>query len=70
MRTLDWQEPLKLDLFPYREDPRDALRESVAALRALDERAALLPLDELRAARERHDAMTAQRIVRTALLGA
>ncbi|MFF0670019.1 sugar phosphate isomerase/epimerase family protein [Streptomyces tendae] len=69
VRTLDWQEPLKLDLFPYREDPRDAVRESVAALRALDERAALLPLDELRAAQERHDAMAAQRIVRTALLG-
>ncbi|MET8483326.1 hypothetical protein ABZV76_05320 [Streptomyces tendae] len=37
VRTLDWQEPLKLDLFPYQEDQRDAVRESVATLRALDE---------------------------------
>ncbi|RKN39738.1 sugar phosphate isomerase/epimerase family protein [Streptomyces hoynatensis] len=69
VRSIGWRHPVKLDLFPYREDPADAVRESVATLRALEERAARLPLDELRAAQERHDAMAAQRLVRTALFG-
>jgi hypothetical protein len=38
-------------------------RESVATLRALEERAARLPLDELREAQFRHDAMAVERIV-------
>ncbi|MGW2051345.1 sugar phosphate isomerase/epimerase family protein [Streptomyces sp. NPDC001858] len=69
VREIGWQEPLKLDLFPYREDPGDAVRESIATLRALEERAGRLDLDALREAQSRHDAMAAQRIVRTALLG-
>ncbi|GAB2909707.1 sugar phosphate isomerase/epimerase family protein [Streptomyces mayteni] len=69
VREIGWQHPVKLDLFPYREDPGDAVRESVATLRTLEERAARLPLDELRAAQAAHDAMTAQRLVRTALFG-
>ncbi|MEU9456653.1 TIM barrel protein [Streptomyces sp. NPDC048277] len=69
VRQIGWQDPLKLDLFPYREDPGDAVRESVATLRALEDKAALLPLEELRAAQAAHDAMAVQRIVRTALLG-
>ncbi|MCG7209620.1 sugar phosphate isomerase/epimerase family protein [Streptomyces arenae] len=69
VNEIGWQEPLKLDLFPYREDPREAVRESVATLRALDEKAARLPLDELRAAQAAHDAMAVQRIIRRSLLG-
>ncbi|MDT0317911.1 sugar phosphate isomerase/epimerase family protein [Streptomyces millisiae] len=69
-REIGWSEPLKLDLFPYREDPTDAVRESVATLRALEDRASHLDLDRLRAAQADHDAMTAQRLVRAALLGA
>ncbi|MCX5095813.1 sugar phosphate isomerase/epimerase [Streptomyces sp. NBC_00365] len=68
-RQIGWEHPLKLDLFPYREDPREAVRESVAAIRALDDRAAGILLDELRAAQANHDAMAAQCIVRTALYG-
>ncbi|MFI5556605.1 hypothetical protein [Streptomyces sp. NPDC051738] len=49
-----------------KNDPAAAVRESVATLRALEERAARLPLDELREAQFRHDAMAVQRIVRTA----
>ncbi|MET8976410.1 TIM barrel protein [Streptomyces sp. NPDC004539] len=69
VREIGWSEPLKLDLFPYREDPRRAVAESVATLRALEDKAAALPLGELRAAQSAHDAMTVQRIVRRALLG-
>ncbi|WP_198655131.1 sugar phosphate isomerase/epimerase family protein [Streptomyces geranii] len=69
VREIGWEKPLKLDLFPYREDAGEAVRESVATLRALEAKAELLPLDALRAAQAAHDAMAVQRIVRTALLG-
>lgn len=69
VRRIGWTDPLKLDLFPYREDSADAVRESVHTLRALEECAARLPIDDLTAAQRAHDAMAAQRIVRTALLG-
>ncbi|WP_327699163.1 sugar phosphate isomerase/epimerase family protein [Streptomyces sp. NBC_00459] len=68
VRQLDWPHPLKLDLFPYREDPGEAVRESVATIRALENKAARIPLDRLREAQAAHDAMTAQRLVRAALL--
>jgi xylose isomerase len=67
VRSIGWERPLKLDLFPYREDAGEAVRESVAALRELEKRAAGLDLDRLRDAQSRHDAMAAQRVVRTAL---
>ncbi|MGP3968053.1 hypothetical protein [Streptomyces sp. 6N223] len=63
VRTIGWRHAITLDLFPYREDPAAAVRESVATLRALEERAARLPLDELREAQFRHDAMAVERIV-------
>lgn len=56
-------------LMVTKNDPAAAVRESVATLRALEERAARLPLEELREAQFRHDAMAVQRIVRTALFG-
>jgi xylose isomerase len=68
-RQIGWDKPFKLDLFPYREDPTDAVRESVQTLQRLEQIAESLPLDELRAAQDRQDAMAATRIVRTALLG-
>ncbi len=68
VRTIGWDLPLKLDLFPYREKANDAVRESIETLRKLEDIAGTLPLDELRAAQERHDAMAVTRIVRGALL--
>lgn len=67
-REIGWELPFKLDLFPYREDPNDAVRESIETLRSLERIAETLPLDELRAAQERHDAMAVTRLVRGALL--
>ncbi|GAA1550927.1 hypothetical protein GCM10009789_00850 [Kribbella sancticallisti] len=69
VRSIGWEGPLKLDLFPYRENAGDAVRESIEALRALEDRAAGLDLEQLRAAQSGHDAMAAQRVVRTALFG-
>ncbi|HWM59757.1 MAG TPA: TIM barrel protein [Pseudonocardia sp.] len=65
---LGWDSAFKLDLFPYREAAGDAVTESVETLKRLEAIAAALPMDELRAAQDRHDAMAATRIVRTALL--
>lgn len=68
-RQIGWEKPFKLDLFPYREDPRHAVEESIASLRRLEERAAALDVAALAKAQAGHDAMAAQRIVRAALFG-
>lgn len=65
---LGWDKPLKLDLFPYREDAARAVRDSVDTIAKLRERAARLDTEELAAARASHDALAAQRAVRRALL--
>lgn len=69
VRQIGWDQPLKLDLFPYREDARNAVEESIAALQILEDRAAAIDLAALGAAQASHDALAAQKIVRTALLG-
>jgi len=68
VRGIGWAEPLKLDLFPYRENPTDAVRESIEALRLLERAAERLPIEALRDAQRGHDAMKATRLVRAALL--
>ena len=65
---IGWERAIKLDLFPYREDPTHAVRESIETLRRLEEIANSLPLDALAAAQARHDSMAVTRIVREALL--
>lgn len=67
--ALGWDAPLKLDLFPYREDPVQAVKDSLNTIDLLRERARRLPLDELAAARANHDALAAQRIVQRVLFG-
>ncbi|MGB2566980.1 sugar phosphate isomerase/epimerase family protein [Micromonospora citrea] len=52
----------------YREDPVDAVRTSVATLRLLEERCERIPLDELAAIQERHDALAAQRLIQKVIL--
>ncbi|GLX11309.1 sugar phosphate isomerase/epimerase [Microbispora sp. NBRC 16548] len=69
VEQLGWDAPLKLDLFPYREDPVVAVRDSLDAIDLLRERARRLPVEELAEARASHDALAAQRIVRRALFG-
>ncbi|HLL65819.1 MAG TPA: sugar phosphate isomerase/epimerase [Micromonosporaceae bacterium] len=66
---LGWNEPLKLDLFPYREDAVRAVQDSLDTIDLLRDRVKRLPLDELNAARASHDALAAQRIVQRALFG-
>lgn len=66
-REIGWDKPMKLDLFPYREDPVEAVRQSVTTMRTLEQRCERISQDELRAAHAAHDAMAAHRIVRSAL---
>lgn len=68
VRQIGWQRPIKLDLFPYREDPVEAVRQSIATLRLLEQAAARLDPGALAEAQARHDAMAVQRLIRSALL--
>jgi xylose isomerase len=67
--AIGWTAPLKLDLFPYREDAVAAVTDSLDMIEVLREKARRLSLDELAAARNSHDALAAQRLVRRALFG-
>ena len=66
---LGWEAPLKLDLFPYREDPGQAVADSLDTIELLRAKARRIPLEELAAARQRQDALAAHRIVQRALFG-
>jgi xylose isomerase len=69
VRAIGWTDPLKLDLFPYREDRIAAVRESFETLRRLEERASQIDAQELADAQGRHDAMAVQSLMRKTLLG-
>jgi xylose isomerase len=66
---IGWDAPLKLDLFPYREDAVEAVRISLDVIDTLRERARRIPLDELTAVRAANDALGGQRLVQKALFG-
>lgn len=66
---IGWDGPVKLDLFPYREDPVEAVRESISMLRLLEERSAGLRTPALRDALAAQDPLGALRVVRSLLLG-
>src|SRR5579875_184608 len=65
-----WAKPWKLDQFPFREDPVEAARASIRALSSLLGLARRVDVRKLDEARERHDALAAQRLVYGALFGA
>jgi len=69
VQQIGWTDPLKLDLFPYREDRVRAVTESIETLRRLQDCLGTLDLDALAAAQARHDAMSVQSLVRKALIG-
>lgn len=69
VREVGWSKPLKLDLFPYREDPVRVVQESVRTIERLQRCCDRLDVDALNAARARHDALTAQQVALDALLG-
>src|SRR5581483_11480438 len=69
LRQINWQGPLLLDQFPFRENPIQAAQASIRTIRALDGILDRLDLSELTAAQARQDALAAQHIVLDMLLG-
>lgn len=69
LRLINWQGPLLLDQFPWREDPVEAARASFKVMRALDRLVDKIDLAALRAAQERQDALAAQQIALSLFLG-
>ena len=64
---IGWDQPLKLDLFPYREDPVEAVRLSLDVIDNLRGRAKQIPADKLAQVRASNDALAAQRLIHGAL---
>ena len=70
LRQIDWQGPILLDQFPFREDAVEAARSSIQTIRSLNAVLDRLDLGALKAAQDRQDALEAQRVVLDMLLGA
>ena len=69
LRRAGWEKAWKLDQFPFREDPVEAARASIRMLRALHRLLDRIDDEDFAAARERQDALAAQRLVQELLLG-
>lgn len=70
LRQIDWQGPILLDQFPFREDAVEAARSSIQTIRSLNAVLDRLDLGALKAAQDRQDALEAQRVVLDMLLSA
>jgi xylose isomerase len=70
LRQINWQGPILLDQFPFREDPIQAARSSITTIRALNRILDRMDLGALAAAQDRQDALAAQRMVMDMVLGA
>lgn len=69
LRQINWQGPLLIDQFPFRENVLQAAQSSIRTIRALDRILDRIDLNALKAAQDRQDALAAQRIVLELLLG-
>jgi len=69
LRTIGWKGYWMLDQFPFREDPVEAAKASVATIQALNRVLDRVDLAALRAAQDRQDALAAQRLVQRLFLG-
>lgn len=70
LRQIDWQGPILLDQFPFREDAVEAARSSIRTIRSLNAVLDRLDPGALKAAQDRQDALEAQRVVLDMLLSA
>lgn len=69
LRRMGWKGYWLLDQFPFREDPVEAARTSIRAIRSFWDLAGRLDGERLRAAQGKQDALAAQRLVQELLLG-
>ena len=70
LRKINWQGPILLDQFPFREDPIKAAQTSIQTIRDLERLLDRLDFDAFRAAQGRHDALAAQRLALDLFLNA
>jgi xylose isomerase len=68
LRQIDWQGPILLDQFPFREDAVEAARSSIRTIRAMNSVLDRLDSGMLSMVQDRQDALAAQRIVLDLLL--
>jgi xylose isomerase len=69
MRQIDWQGPVLLDQFPFREDPIRAAQASINTIRKLERVLDRMDWQALEAAQVSHDSIEAQRLVMDTILG-
>jgi xylose isomerase len=69
LRAIAWRGPILLDQFPFREDPVEAARRSIATVQSLNRLLDSVGLEALRAHQSRQDALAAQELVHSALFG-
>ena len=69
LRQINWQGPVLLDQFPFREDPVAAARSSIRTIRGLNRVLDRIDLKALAAAQAQHDPLAAQQLVMDMLLG-
>lgn len=67
LRKNAWEGVWQLDQFPFREDSVDAANSAIGFLKAIEKALDKLDFDAMRAAQERHDAVTALKLAREAL---
>ena len=67
LRKNAWEGVWQLDQFPFREDSVQAANHAIDFLKALEKGLAVLDVDGVRAAQERHDALGALALVQRAL---
>ena len=70
LRQIDWQKPVLLDQFPFREDPAAAADLSIRALEGMERLLDRIDVEALRDAQRRQDALAAQALVLAELVGA
>ncbi|MDX2023721.1 MAG: sugar phosphate isomerase/epimerase family protein [Deltaproteobacteria bacterium] len=68
LRKINWQGPLLLDQFPFREDSVAAAQQSIATIKALVRTLDKIDGETLRAAQRKQDALAAQRLVQKLFL--
>jgi hypothetical protein len=68
LRRINWDGPILLDQFPFREDPVAAARASVRTLKALDRLLDRVDTNQLKAAQDAQDALAAQRLIQDLLI--
>lgn len=70
LRAINWTGPILLDQFPFREDPIQAARRSIATLRALEARLDQIDLAALHEIQSRQDSLAAQELIHRLVFGA